>query len=375
MQNKENKSLTTQTEIIRTFLKLGATSFGGPAAHVALMEEELVNNKKWLSREKFLDLYGATNLIPGPNSTELAIHISYERGGILGLFAGGISFILPAMLMVLSLAILYKEFGSIPQISNILFGIKPVIIAIITMALYRLSGTLLNNKIKTFLFILIVILSFVGIGEITLLLFSGSFMYFSKKRANLFSLNLYFPFLLTSLLDERKMELPKLFFTFLKIGSVLYGSGYVLLSFLETEFVNKLQLITKSELLDAVAIGQFTPGPVFTTATFIGYLISGIPGAILATIGIFLPAFLLVWWVNPIVPKLRSSKTFSSILDGVNVASLGFMANVSINLAKDSIVSFSTVLIFLISFLVLNKTKLNSAWLILTGGIIGIFLQ
>lgn len=372
------KNLTdwkTQKEIIKTFLKLGITSFGGPAAHVALMEDELVKKKKWLSREKFMDLYGATNLIPGPNSTELAIHISYERGGVLGLFLGGISFILPAMLSVLLCAILYKQYGSIPEISNLLFGIKPVIIAIISLALYRLSKSLLNNKIRIFLFLSVILLSFSGIGEISLLLFAGTVMYLIKNKPKLYSINFYLPVLLGTFVNDKKIELPKLFFIFLKIGSVLYGSGYVLLAFLESEFVTRLHLITKAQLLDAVAIGQFTPGPVFTTATFIGYLIRGIPGAIIGTIGIFLPAFLLVWWVNPLIPKLRSSKIFSSILDGVNVASLALMATVSIILAKNSIVDFYTGLIFFISFLILYKTKLNSAWLIFLGGVIGIFIK
>jgi len=200
-------------------------------------------------------------------------------------------------------------------------------------------------------------------------------MYLIKNKPKLYSINFYLPVLLGTFINDKKMELPKLFFIFLKIGSVLYGSGYVLLAFLESEFVTRLHLITKAQLLDAVAIGQFTPGPVFTTATFIGYLISGIPGAIVGTIGIFLPAFLLVWWVNPLIPKLRSSKIFSSILDGVNVASLALMATVSIILAKNSIVDFYTGLIFFISFLILYKTKLNSAWLIFLGGVIGIFMK
>lgn len=363
-------------EIFKIFLKLGTTAFGGPAAHVAMMEEELVNKREWLTREKFLDLYSATNLIPGPNSTELAIHISFEYGGVLGLFIGGISFILPALLIVLSLAFAYVKYGALPELVGVLDGIKPVIISIVLMALYRLGKSLLKNKLNIVLFTFSLVLVFLGLGEISILLYTGLLMYlysFYKNKIN--SFNPFGLLLLGATVNNTmgKMSSYKVFGIFLKIGSVLYGSGYVLLAFLESEFVNKYGVITQRELLDAVAVGQFTPGPVFTTATFIGYLIKGFSGAIAATIGIFLPSFLLVWLINPYINKLRNSKAFSGILDGVNVASLALMAGVIIKLGYNSINSILSLILFIISFGILYKTKINSAYLIFVGGLIGYF--
>lgn len=365
-------------EIFKVFLKLGTTAFGGPASHVAMMEEEIVNKRNWLSREKFLDLYGATNLIPGPNSTELAIHLSLERGGVLGLIVGGISFIFPAMLSVLALAIFYTKYGEIPSLSGILVGIKPVIISIVFLALFRLSKTLLKNKINFLFFLIAFIMSFLGIKELPVLFTCGFLMYAYKSYKNrTFSL-IPLPFIALGVASTtyiEKLNNTKIFLIFLKIGSVLYGSGYVLLAFLESEFVDKIPAITTSQLIDAVAIGQFTPGPVFTTATFIGYLLNGTSGAIFATIGIFLPSFILVLLLNPVIPKLRSSKVFSSILDGVNLASLALMAFVTLKLAKNSITNWYTTLIFIISFSILYKTKLNSSFLIIFFGILGYFMS
>jgi len=327
-----------------------------------------------------MDLYGATNLIPGPNSTELAIHISNEYGGLKGLFLGGFSFIIPAMLIVLFLAVAYTKYGALPELSGILVGIKPVIISIVSLALYRLGKNLLKNT-KTILFFLVaLILYFLGIKELILLFSSGLLMYlinnFKEIKNKIFTLSFLSPLLMLSSTNTNDLKIGnyRIFLIFLKIGSVLYGSGYVLLAFLESEFVDKLQLITKAQLIDAVAVGQFTPGPVFTTATFIGYLINGFSGSILATIGIFLPSFLLVWWLNPLIPKLRNSKIFSNILDGVNLSSLALMAAVTIKLGISSIINYTTSLICLISFFILYKTKINSAFLIIIGGIIGYFL-
>lgn len=364
-------------EIFKVFIKLGTVAFGGPAAHVSMMEEEIVNKRKWLSREKFMDLYGATNLIPGPNSTELAIQLSYEHGGLLGLFVGGMSFILPAMLIVLSLAYTYTIYGSLPELTGILAGIKPVIISIVLLALYRLGKNLLKDKLNVLIFVFAFILTFLGLGEISVLIITAFILFVYKKYRNkVFSFNPLGTLLLFSMgvKEFEKMGNFKIFSIFLKIGSVLYGSGYVLLAFLESEFVHKYSIITSSQLIDAVAVGQFTPGPVFTTATFIGYIINGFSGAIAATIGIFLPSFLLVWLLNPLIPKMRNSKNFSVLLDGVNLASLALMASVLIKLGKSSINNFYTLIIFIISFAVLQKTKINSAFLILIGGVIGYFL-
>ncbi len=364
-------------EIFKVFLKLGTVAFGGPAAHVSMMEEEIVNKRKWLSREKFMDLYGATNLIPGPNSTELAIHLSFERGGLLGLFIGGVSFILPAMLIVLSLAYTYMVYGALPELTGMLSGIKPVIISIVLLALYRLGKNLLKNKLSIAVFTFAFTLTFLGLGEIRVLIFTALVLFIYKKyKTRAFSFNPFGTLLLFSLgaKEFTKMTSLSVFSIFLKIGSVLYGSGYVLLAFLESEFVHKYQVITSSQLIDAVAVGQFTPGPVFTTATFIGYLIKGFPGAIAATVGIFLPSFLLVWLLNPLIPKMRNSKVFSVLLDGVNLASLALMASVLIKLGNSSITNFYTFVIFIISFIALLKTKINSAFFILAGGVIGYFL-
>ena len=364
-------------EIFKVFLKLGTVAFGGPAAHVSMMEEEIVNKRKWLSREKFMDLYGATNLIPGPNSTELAIHLSFERGGLLGLFIGGVSFILPAMLIVLSLAYTYMVYGALPELTGMLSGIKPVIISIVLLALYRLGKNLLKNKLSIAVFAFAFTLTFLGLGEIRILIFTALVLFTYKKyKTRAFSFNPFGTLLLFSLgaKEFTKMTSLSVFSIFLKIGSVLYGSGYVLLAFLESEFVHKYQVITSSQLIDAVAVGQFTPGPVFTTATFIGYLIKGFPGAIAATVGIFLPSFLLVWLLNPLIPKMRNSKVFSVLLDGVNLASLALMASVLIKLGNSSITNFYTFVIFIISFIALLKTKINSAFFILAGGVIGYFL-
>jgi chromate transporter len=370
-------------EIAAVFLKLGTTAFGGPAAHVAMMEDEIVKKRKWLSKEKFLDLYGATNLIPGPNSTELAIHLGYERGGWLGLILAGTCFVLPAMLIVLAFAIMYARYGTLPEVSNILYGIKPVIIAIVLQALIRLGQSAIKNKVTSIVGTAVIILSFLGVNEILLLALAGLFMFIitntprlKKGRLNSFSPALLsFTVLVPSQLQKLNMSASRVFLSFLKIGSVLYGSGYVLIAFLESEFVERLGVLSSKQILDAVAVGQFTPGPVFTTATFIGYLIQGIPGAIAATIGIFLPAFVLVGLLNPIIPRLRDSQIVSNILDGINVASWGLMAVVSLKLGVSAVVDMPTAILALVSLFVVFKYKINSAWIVLFGGIAGLVIS
>lgn len=370
-------------EVASVFLKLGTTAFGGPAAHVAMMEDEIVKKRKWLSKEKFLDLYGATNLIPGPNSTELAIHLGYERGGWLGLILAGACFILPAMLIVLAFAVMYVRYGALPEVSNILYGIKPVIIAIVLQALIRLGQSAIKNKITGIIGAAVIILSFLGVNEILLLALAGLFMFVvtNGSKLNKSKLNSFTPALLPlavlvpSQLQRSGMNVYKVFLSFLKIGSVLYGSGYVLLAFLEAEFVERFAVLTSQQILDAVAVGQFTPGPVFTTATFIGYLIQGTPGAIVATIGIFLPAFVLVGLLNPIIPRLRSSKVISNILDGINVASWGLMAVVSWKLGVSAVVDVTTAILAAVSLFVVFKYKINSAWIVLLGGIAGLVVS
>lgn len=349
-------------EIFKVFAKLGIFAFGGPAAHVAMMEDEIVTKRKWMSKERFIDMYGFTSLIPGPNSTEMAILMGYHRGGMIGLIIAGVSFILPAVLIVLVFAFIYVNYGSIPVVSGLFDGVKPVILAIVLQALYRLSKSVLSSFEKGLIFGAILALSFFGFSEIPLILIGASIYFIIKKLPK------------NKSFVVEPMSWFLVFLVFLKIGSVLYGSGYVLLSFLETEFVIRYGAITAQTLLDAVAVGQFTPGPVFTTATFVGYVIAGLPGAIAATIGIFLPSFLLVGLVFPWFEKLRKNPILSIVLDGVNVASIALMAAVTIKLGLATIINWQSAILFFVSAILLIKTKINSTWLILIGAIIGILL-
>ncbi len=349
-------------EIFKVFAKLGIFAFGGPAAHVAMMEDEVVTKRKWMSKERFIDMYGFTSLIPGPNSTEMAILIGYHRGGVIGLIIAGLSFILPAVAVVLVFAYIYVNYGSIPMVAGIFDGVKPVILAIVIQALFRLSKSILSSFEKALIFLAVLALSFFGLSEIPLILI-GSATYLIIKKLPKKKLYVVEP-----------MSWLMVFLVFLKIGSVLYGSGYVLLSFLETEFVIRYGAITAQTLLDAVAVGQFTPGPVFTTATFIGYTIAGLSGAIAATVGIFLPSFLLVGLVFPWFEKLRKNPILSILLDGLNAASIALMASVTIKLGMATLLGWESILIFIISAAILIKTKINSTWLILAGALIGIIL-
>lgn len=362
MESNHQKTVSPHLEIVQVFARLGLFAFGGPAAHIAMMEEEVVNKRKWVSKEKFIDMLGFTNLIPGPNSTEMAIHLGYERGGRLGLFLAGTTFILPAMTIVLILATIYQRYGTIPSVASIFNGIKPVILAVVAQALYRLGQSIIKKKDAAVLAIAVLAASLLGVKEIPLLLAAGVLMLIFRQFKDRKGVKLM-------VVDP--MSLGLLFLTFLKIGSVLYGSGYVLLAFLKSEFIDRYGVLTNQQLLDAVAVGQFTPGPVFTTATFIGYLIQGFPGAILATVGIFLPSFLLVWLLHPLIEKMRASKTVSHVLDGVNAASIALMASVTGQLGVSTLISVPAVLIFLISAVLLIRFKINSTWLILGGGLVG----
>lgn len=371
-------------EIAQVFLKLGLVAFGGPAAHIAMMEEEVISKRKWLSRESFLDLLSATNLIPGPNSTEMAIHLGFSHGGPLGLLLAGLCFILPAMAIVLVFASLYLAHGQVSEVEGVLYGMKPVILAVILQALLRLSKTVIKGVLPGVVAGVTLVLYFLGLPEIPLLILAGAAVMLIKNhdriRAKLFSLPLLPPVLLTGALPgaaEAVARLPvtSIFLIFLKIGAFLYGSGYVLLAFLEREFVSGLAVLSSRQLLDAVAVGQFTPGPVFTTATFIGFLLNGYPGAIAATIGIFLPSFLLVYLLNPLVPRMRKSPWLGAMLDGVNAASLALMAAVSVKLGLASLNDAFTIVLTLVSLLIMVRFKVNSFWLILSGGLLGFLVK
>jgi chromate transporter len=373
----ETKTTNHLNEVISLFLKLGITGFGGPAAHIGMMHDEVVKRRKWLDEQEFLDLLGATNLIPGPNSTEMAIHISFKRAGWPGLILGGISFIFPAVLIVLGLAWLYVQYGSYPQAEWLLYGIKPVVIAIVLQALWSLGRKAIKDWITGFGVLVVIALYWLGVNEIALL-FGGGFVllliknFKSMQTKQFAGIALPGSFLAAVPQAISSVQLPLLFFTFLKIGSILYGSGYVLLAFLRADFVVHLGWLTDQQLIDAIAIGQVTPGPVFTTATFIGYILAGVPGALLATLGIFLPSFVFVALSSPLIPKLRNSKFFSSLLDGINAVSLGLMAAVLVQLGRSSLIDPLTILIGLISAILLIRFRVNSTWLILGGGILGL---
>jgi chromate transporter len=367
---------TQLKEVASLFLRLGATAFGGPAAHIAIMHDETVVRRKWLSDQEFLDLVGATNLIPGPNSTEMAIHIGFRRAGWPGLLAAGVSFIAPAMLIVTGLAWAYLQFGSTPQAEWLLYGIKPVVIAIIIQALWSLGQKAVKGILTATIAILVIGSYFLGINEIALLFAGGIIVMVAKNYQRLRSQTLRAIFLPLGglglyLQATVPLSLPTLFFTFLKIGSVLYGSGYVLLAFLRADFVVRYGWLTDQQLVDAIAIGQVTPGPVFTTATFIGYLLAGMPGALLATLGIFLPSFFFVAISNPIIPRIRNSAWVSGLLDGVNVASLGLMAAVTWQLGRTSLVDLLTIIMALVALVLLLRYKINSTWLIAGGALVG----
>lgn len=364
-------------EVAGYFLRLGITAFGGPAAHIAMMHGEVVKRRKWLDDQRFLDLIGATQLIPGPNSTEMAIHLGFLRAGWSGLIAGGLCFLLPAALIVAALAWAYVRFGALPEVGSALYGIKPVVIAIILQALWSLGQKAVQGPLTAVVGTAVLGLYFLGVNEIALLFAGGlAVMIVENVRrpgtgGATGSLMLFagsgWPALAAA-----PFSLPALFLIFLKIGAVLYGSGYVLLAFLRADFVVRLGWLTDRQLLDAVAIGQVTPGPVFTTATFIGFLLGGVPGALLATLGIFLPSFLFVALSSPFLPRLRSSPWAASLLDGVNVASLGLMAAVTWQLGRASLVDAWTTAIGIVSAVLLFLFKVNSLWLVAGGAAIGL---
>lgn len=362
-------------ELASFFLRLGTTAFGGPAAHIAIMEDELVRRRQWLSREKFLDLLGASNLIPGPSSSELAIYIGYLRAGWTGLLVAGICFILPAAIIVGVLAWLYVHFGKLSITSAILYGVKPVVIAVIVQALWVLGRTAVKTTFLGLVAVFSVVLAFLGLHPLLLLLLAGSIVCLTELRTSRLSA---FAFSVSAAPavavagTATSFSLASLFLVVLKVGAVIFGSGYVLLAFLRTDLVVHRGWLTDSQLVDAVAVGQVTPGPVFTTATFVGYLLGGVRGATVATVGIFLPAFLLVAASGPLVPRIRRSKIAGAFLDGVNVGSLALMAEVSWQLGRASVVDVVTIVLAVASLIALLQFRLNSGWLVLIGAIIGL---
>src|SRR5215813_1761431 len=368
------------------FLKLGTIAFGGPAAHIAFMEEEFVRRRHWLTQQEFLDRLGAANLIPGPSSTEMAIFIGQSLRGWAGLIVAGCCFILPAAILVGFIAAAYVRYGSLPQVEGILYAVKPVVIAVVLQALWKLAHSALKTIWLSAIGIVAVAAVLLGTDNLLVLagaglLAAGPVLVRKLSRAQISSaaLVLFRPKTISALLiaggsaTAVPFTLWRLFLTFLKIGSVLFGSGYVLLAFLRSDFVLRLHWLTEKQLLDAVAIGQVTPGPVFTTATFIGYLLGGVPGAAVATLAIFLPGFLLVAASGPLLPKIRRSPLAGAALDGVIVGSLALMAVVTWQLGRAALVDPLTIAIACLSAVLLFAFRLNAAWLVLAAAIVGVF--
>jgi chromate transporter len=366
-------------DVAKLFLKLGFTAFGGPAAHIAMMQDEVVNKRKWLNEQEFLDLIGATNLIPGPNSTEMAIHIGKKRAGWPGLMIAGLCFIIPAVMITYIFAWMYKLYGHLPEMQPYIYGIKPAIIAIILSAVFPLAKRSLKSISLVIIGLLVLIASLSGIYEIYLMFGAGFFAVifsdFVPGSTDRFHTKIVLPILQIPGSLMMTISNMKLFWTFIKIGSILYGSGYVLFAFLDTELVST-GLLSRQTLIDAIAVGQFTPGPVFSSVTFIGYQMNGWSGAMVATIGIFLPAFVFVALLDPLLKKMRSSARLSIFLDAVNVASVAIILSVCLSMGQEIMTDWRTLFIALISlFITFGYRKINSIWVVLGGSILGYLLM
>jgi chromate transporter len=382
-------------ELAALFFKLGLIGFGGPVAHIAMIEDEVVKRRRWLTSDHFLDLLGATNLIPGPNSTEMAIHIGYIYAGWLGLIVSGVSFILPAVLITSIFAWIYVDYGTLPQIAPVLYGIKPAVLAIILNAIWGLAKKAVKNRKLLIIAIGVgLVVLVLQINEVLALLLGGliGMIWLHPRNQNKTpgnQTNLLIALLTTStswpttsaigtMGVSTSIPLWELGWFFLKIGSVLFGGGYVLIAFLQTGLVQEYGWLTQQQLLDAIAIGQFTPGPVLSTATFIGYILAGIPGAIVATVGIFLPSFVFVAALNPLIPRLRSSAWTKYFLDAVNASAVALMvvatlqlALATLTIAKSPYVDIFAIAIALISTILITRYRVNAAWLVLGSGLIG----
>ena len=370
MQNEK----TSLKELAGLFIRLGLTAFGGPAAHIAMMQKEVVDKRKWMDHQHFMDLIGATNLIPGPNSTEMAIHIGHERAGWKGLLVAGCCFIIPAVLITGFIAWLYQLYGQLPQVRPFIYGIKPAIIAIILSAVFPLARKALKNIQLGVIGILALVASLAGMNEIAVMFGTGFvilLLYISRRKTTDLKSDVSFFLLNIPFLSQENV---KIFWIFLKIGAILYGSGYVLFAFLDSELVAK-GLLTRTQLIDAIAVGQFTPGPVFSSVTFIGWQMNGPWGAILATIAVFLPSFVFVALLNPLVPKMRKSRLFSAFLDGVNIASVAIILTVCISFGRETIMDWRTILIAVVSLIItFGFRNINTVFLIMGSAGLGYLL-
>ena len=368
-------------ELAGLFLRLGITAFGGPAAHIGMMRDEVVERRRWLTDAEFLDLLAATNLIPGPNSTEMAIHVGYKRGGLPGLLVAGCCFILPPCLIVGGIAWSYVRYGDTPQVGWLMYGVSPVIIAIVVQALWKLGVSAVKGPATALIGVLAIGLSLAGFNELALLALGGIVMAsvrLGRPRVlagTIAMLGAGTTLFAQAVAVDVPVTLTRLTLFFLKVGSVLFGSGYVLLAFLRADLTDRWGWLTDQQLIDAVTVGQVTPGPVFTTATFIGYLLGGWMGAALATIGIFAPGFLFVAVSQPLIPRLRASALTGALLDGVVVASLGLMAAVTWHLGRSAIVDVPTATLAVVAAAILVTLRPNSAWLVLGGAVAGWILR
>lgn len=356
-------------EVAKLFLRLGCIGFGGPAVHIAMMEEEVVRKRKWITPEHFIDLIGATNLIPGPNSTEMAMHCGHERAGGKGLVVAGVCFIAPAVVITAVFAWAYQQYGRLPEVKPFIYGIKPAIISVVVALMITLGKKALKSVELWVIGVIAAALSIYGLNEIFVLFGAGLVgVIIHQFKNGKPTLNGFLPVLSISSVHL------KIFWLFLKIGSILYGSGYVLFAFLDAELV-KTGMLSKQTLVDAIAVGQFTPGPVFSSATFIGWQIAGLPGAVAATIGIFLPSFLFVTFLNPLIPRLRSSKIMSVFLDTVNVASIAIILAVCVEMFQASIIDWRSITILATGLIVsMVFKKLNSAFVVIGGAVLGYLL-
>lgn len=373
---KETRSLR---ELAWLFFKLGCVAFGGPAAHISMFEEETVTRRSWLSRHHFLDLVGATNLIPGPNSTEMTMHIGFERSGISGLAVAGLAFIIPATLITALLAWLYTVYGTLPEIQPYLWAIRPAVLAIILSAVWKLGRKAVKNWLLAGLGLLAMSAVFIGVDEVVVLLgiaVVGAVLLMLRKRKATLAVLPWIglgPHMIT-LQESTSVSLVRLALLFLKVGATLYGSGYVLVAYLQGDLVDRLAWLSQDQLLDAIAIGQLTPGPVLTTATFVGFLLAGPAGAAVATAAIFLPSFLFVLILNPLIPRMRNSPWLSAFLDAVNVAAVGLMAAVLLLLGRASLTSPEAVVVALLSAAAVFLFNLSPVWIIVAAIVLGVLI-
>lgn len=375
----ETKKSGALPEIAKEFLRLGFVAYGGPAAHIAMMEERFVRQRGWLSRERFLDLLGAVNLLPGPSSTELAIYLGEIRGGLAGLVVAGACFILPAAVLVVGLAWAYGRYGAVPQVAGLLFGIKPVVVALIAQAVWNLARTALQSVALAGLAVAVVVLALLGLPVLGLLIGAGVLWMLVREARRMVAPSSSAAaagfFGVWSMGAASSVGIVPLCLYFLKVGAVLFGSGYVLLAVLRADLVVRLHWLSDGQLLDAIAVSQATPGPFFTVATFIGYLLGGWKGAGLATVGMFLPAFTYVAITAGFLPKLRKSPVAGAFLDGVNAAAVALMGFVGWQFARAALVNVAAIVLAVVSVVLVFRYKVNSAWLVLGGAVVGIVLR